>query len=77
MTDCEKRIKTRQQAHDEATVYRVGKWYIAELNNPQLVVQSESASDARNKIAKRWEEYTTESDDSYIRLGDILSAVNG
>ena len=68
-TNDTERIQSRQQAREEATIYQTGGWYIAELDDPQLVVQSESEADAREKIAKRWEEYTTESDHSDIRLG--------
>lgn len=62
-------IETRQEAREQAEVHQAGKWYIAELDDPQLAVQSESEADAREKIAKRWEEYTTEPDHSDIRLG--------
>ena len=58
------KIQTPHQAHEEAEIHQTGGWYIAELDNPQLVVQGESESDARQKIAKRWEEYTAESDKS-------------
>ena len=63
------KIQTPQQAREEADIHYTGGWYIAELDNPQLAVQGESEDDAREKIAKRWEEYTAESDESDIRLG--------
>ena len=63
------KIQTSQQARKEADIHYTGGWYIAELDDPQLVVQGESAADARQKIAKRWEEYTSELDESDIRIG--------
>lgn len=63
-------IQTPQQAREEADILHTGRWYIAELDNPQLAVQGESEADARQKIAKRWEEYTADSDESDIRLGN-------
>lgn len=69
MGDTESEIQTRQQAREEAEVFQTGGWYIAELDNPQLAVQSESEADARQKIAKRWEEYTEEPDEPDFRLG--------
>jgi len=67
------RIQTPQQAREEADIHHTGGWYIAELDNPQLAVQGESEADAREKIVKRWEEYTAESDESDIRLGSSNS----
>jgi len=62
-------IETPQQARQKAKVLHTGRWYIAELDEPQLAVQGESEADARQKLAKRWEEYTAESDHTDIRLG--------
>jgi len=64
-----KSIQTLQQAREEAEIHHTGRWYIAELNSPQLAVQGESEADARQKLAKRWEEYTANSDESDIQLG--------
>lgn len=49
MGDSESEIQNRQQAREEAEVYQTGGWYIAELDDPQLAVQSESEADARQK----------------------------
>lgn len=63
-------IQTPQQAREKAKVLQTGRWYIAELDDPQLVVQGESEADARQKLVKRWEEYTKDSDESEIKLDD-------
>ncbi|KKF39970.1 hypothetical protein FK85_24375 [Halorubrum saccharovorum] len=64
------KIQTPHQAREKAEIHYTGGWYIAELDSPQLVVQGESEADARQKIGKRWEEYTSEPDESDIRIGN-------
>lgn len=63
-------IETREEAREEANIIQTGRWYIAELDDPALVVQGESEADAREKMAKRWENYTSETDHSDIELDD-------
>jgi len=67
-------IETKEEAREEAEITCTGGVYIASLDVPELpllgVQSTLSEAHARKKIAKRWEEYTEESDDySDILLG--------
>ena len=55
------RPQTREEVKEEVEILHTGCWYIAELDNPQLAVQSASEADARQKLVKRWEEFTQDS----------------
>jgi hypothetical protein len=63
------RPQTPKEVSEEAEILHTGRWYIAELEEPQLAVQGESESDARQKLAKRWEKFTAGPENIDIRLG--------
>lgn len=52
--------RDEEQLHEDMTILTAGKWYIAELDDPQLVVQGESEALARNKLIKRYQKYTSD-----------------
>lgn len=61
--------ETPEEVREQTEILHTGRWYIAELEDPQLAVQGESEQDARQKMVKRWREYT---EDSGIDAEDIM-----
>lgn len=67
---------TPDEVREQATVFQTGVWYIAELDNPQLAVQSESEHDAIEKLVKRWESFRETPNHDDIRMGSPLDSTD-
>lgn len=53
-------IESEEDVRENAEILKVGRWYIAELEEPPLAMQGESEEEAVDKLVSRWEKYTAE-----------------
>ena len=58
--------EAREYVEAHAEVHQTGRWYIAELDTPQLAMQGESEKGALEKLATRLREYREQGEGANI-----------